>query len=84
MAGKTVHCSRKLLLNLIQTSKKTNDISNKTYCYTESIRVKKLWSKVVSSSELKFFIDNFILGHPVVETSIVFGRFVLERHSQLV
>ena len=25
----------------------------------------KLWSKAMSNSELKFFIDTFILGHPV-------------------
>ena len=30
------------------------DISNKTYRSTESREVKKLWSKVTSSSELKF------------------------------
>ena len=37
-----------------------NDISNKTYRSTECKEVKKLWSKVMSSSELKFFINTLI------------------------
>ena len=39
-----------------------NDISNKTYRCTESKEVKNLWSKAMSSSELKFFTDTFIFG----------------------
>ena len=39
-----------------------NDISNKTYRSTESKEVKKVWSKVMSSSELRFLIGTFDLG----------------------
>ena len=42
-----------------------NDISNKTYISTESKEVRKLCSKVMNGSELKFFMDTFIQGHPV-------------------
>ena len=39
-----------------------NDISTKTYRSIESKEVKKLWSKIMSRPELKFFTNTFILG----------------------
>ena len=42
-----------------------NDASNKAYESIEFKEVKQLWIKVMRSSELKFNINTFILGHPV-------------------
>ena len=55
-------CKRKILLNLIQMVGIANDISNTTYKSIKSKKNRKLWIKGMNRSELKSFIDTFLLG----------------------
>ena len=56
---------KKLLLILFKQVRITNNISNRTYRSIEHREIITLQNKVMSRSELHFFMDTQFLGHIV-------------------